>query len=82
MKQNNLSIYKSARPDGFQTRIPNELADTISIALSIISKTSLTTGALPTDLKNANILAIRKKGNKQQTHNYRPVSLTSVVGKY
>ena len=75
-----LKIYKSPGPDSLHPRVLNELADTISIQLSIIFKTSLTTGMLPTHWKKANISAIHKKGNKQ-TQNYRPVSLTSVVGK-
>ena len=76
-----LTIYKSPGPDGLHPRVLNELADTISIPSSITFKTSLTTGMLPTCQKNANVSAIRKKGNKQQAQNYRPLSLTSVVGK-
>ena len=81
MKLKKLKIYKSPGPDGLHSRVLSELAETISIPLSIIFKISLKTGMLPTDLKNAKISAIHNKGNKQQAQNYRSVSLTSVVGK-
>ena len=81
IKLKKLKIYKSPGPGGLHPRVLNELADTINIPLSTIFKTSPTTGALPTYWKKANISAINKKGNKQPAHNYRPVSLTSVVGR-
>ena len=36
---------------------------------------------LPVDWKQAHISALYKKGDRQDPGNYRPVSLTSVVGK-
>ena len=68
-------------PDGYHPRVKNELANCISITLSIIFNTSLTTGKLPTDRKQANIPETHKKGNKTLPQNYRRVGLTSVVGK-
>ena len=38
-------------------------------------------GELTTDWTTANVSAIHKTGNKNQAHNYRPVSLTSIAGK-
>jgi hypothetical protein len=49
--------------------------------LAKIFETSIKTGLLPEDGKGANITAIFKKGNKKVAGNYRPVSLTSIVGK-
>ena len=46
-----VKIYKSPGSDGLHPHVLNELADTISIPLSIIFKTSLTTGMLLTDWK-------------------------------
>lgn len=42
---------------------------------------SLERGELPLDWKLANVSPIFKKGNKHESKNYRPVSLTSVVCK-
>ena len=76
-----LKTFKSPGPGGVHPRVINELADCISIPLSTIFNTSLTTGKLPIEWKQANISPIHKKGSKTLPKNYRPVSITSVVGK-
>ena len=42
---------------------------------------SLEEGKLPPEWKKAKVTAVYKKGSKQDPGNYRPISLTSVVGK-
>ena len=42
---------------------------------------SFNTGNIPKDWKRANVVPIFKSGNKQDVRNYRPISLTSVIGK-
>ena len=49
--------------------------------LSIIFQNSLDVGKVPMDWKNANVMPLFKKGERQKVGNYRSVSLTSVVGK-
>ena len=44
-------------------------------------KESLQAGRVPEDWKVANETPLFKKGGRQQMGNYRPVSLTSVIGK-
>ena len=73
--------FKSPGPDVVHPRVINELAECISIPLSTIFNTYLTTGKLPIEWKQANISLIHKKGSKTLQQNYRPVSITSVVGK-
>ena len=80
-KLKKLKTFKSPGPDGLHPRVLHELANGICTPLSIIFNTSLTISVLPTYWKTANVSAIHKKGNKNQTQNYRPVSLTSVAGK-
>ena len=38
-------------------------------------------GVLPEDWKTANVTAIHKSGDRKKPENYRPISLTSVLGK-
>ena len=42
---------------------------------------SVKLGHLPSDWRDANVVPLFKKGSRDQPQNYRPVSLTSVVGK-
>src|SRR5215813_8712498 len=42
---------------------------------------SMRSGVIPQDWRNANVVPIFKKGDSSDPGNYRPVSLTSVVGK-
>jgi hypothetical protein len=76
-----INISKSPGPDGIQSRILYETREVICEPLSIIFATSLESGALPKEWKEANITAIHKKGKKSLCGNYRPVSLTSTVCK-
>ena len=76
-----LKISKSAGPDGFHPRILKELSKSITVPLCKIFNKSIMEGCLPNEWKEAHITPIHKKGPKTSPGNYRPVSLTSVVGK-
>jgi len=56
------------------------LVDIIMAPLSIILQWSWQPGEIPVDWKLANV-PVFKKGKKEDSGNYRPVSLTSVSGK-
>jgi len=58
-----------------------ELTDVIAEPLSIVSERSWRTGEVPEDWRKTNVTPIFKKGKKEDTGNYRPVSLTSIPGK-
>ncbi|WP_187791321.1 reverse transcriptase domain-containing protein, partial [Salmonella sp. S090_02723] len=58
-----------------------ELSSVISVPLFIIFRESLMTGIVPRDWRRANVVPIFKKGSRSSPGNYRPVSLTSIVGK-
>ena len=49
--------------------------------LSALFKRSLDEGTVPKDWKLATVVPIFKQGNKQEPGNYRPISLTSIIGK-
>ena len=77
----NVNPNKSPGPDGIHPKALKELAEILAKPLTIIFNTSIQTGIVPDLWKIGNIIALFKKGDKSDPGNYRPVSLTSVVGK-
>jgi len=77
----NLNAHKSMGPDGMNPRVLRELANVIAEPLSIICERSWRTGEVPEDWRKASVAPIFKKGKKEDPGNYRPVSLTSILGK-
>ncbi|KAK4827473.1 hypothetical protein QYF61_018709 [Mycteria americana] len=67
--------------DGIHPRVLRELAEEFAKPLSIIYQHSWLTGEVPDDWRLANLTPIYKKGQKEDPGNYRPVSLTLVLGK-
>ena len=51
------------------------------LTLSIIFERSWRTAEVPEDWRKANVTPMFKKGKKEDRGNYRPVSLTSILGK-
>lgn len=76
-----LKATKSPGPDQIHPRIIKEIVNEISLPLSEIFHQSLTTEQCPPQWKEANVTPIFKKGSKRSPCNYRPISLTSIVGK-
>ena len=56
-------------------------ADQLAPILTILYQTSLDTGQIPTDWREAWIVPVFKKGDRHKAANYRPVSLTSITCK-
>lgn len=64
-------------PDGCHPRVLRETANILNKPLQTIFDKSFTEGRIPSIWKDANISALYKnKGDKSETTNYRPVSLT------
>ncbi|KAK4821235.1 hypothetical protein QYF61_016534 [Mycteria americana] len=76
-----LDTHKSMEADGIHPRVLRELAEVLTKALSILYQQSWLTGEVPVDWRLANVMPIYKKGQKEDPGNYRPVSLTLVLGK-
>ena len=80
-KLSKLKTNKSSGPDGFHSRVLKETASSVGLPLSILYNMSLPEGHVAQAWKEGNITPIYKKGSKTDAGNYRPVSLTSVLGK-
>ena len=78
---NNLYPNKSYGPDKIHPMLLKELSDFITEALAINMNSSLRSGILLDDWKQALVSPIYKKGPKNIPANYHSVSLTSVIYK-
>ena len=77
----NLNVCKSVGPDGVHPRLLKELSNHLCEPLARLFNNSLAVGELSKEWKQGRISAIFKKGNRKNAGNYRPVSLTSIIGK-
>src|SRR5215469_3088445 len=76
-----LLANKSLRSDGLYPVHLKILKDELVKSLTMIFNKSLQEGIVPKDFRMANITPIFKKGDRKMPNNYRPISLTSIVGK-
>ena len=70
---------KSPGVDGIPPKLLMETVEQISIPLARVFNLSLK--VVPFEWKEANIIPLFKKGSRNKSENYRPVSLTSVICK-
>ena len=80
-KLKSLNVNKSTGADEIHGKLLYELRYELVKPLTHLFNLSLRSGAVPQDWREANVTPLHKKGSKFQVNNYRPVSLTSVVGK-
>ena len=71
----------SAGYDHLSSKVLKDIADIVSIPLSIIINQSLCSSIFPSKLKIAKVIHLFKKGDIQLFGNYRPISLLSSVSK-
>ena len=77
----NLKQGKSAGPDKIPTAILKDAAEFLCKPLTMIFNSSLRLGTFPDRWKIARITPIYKSGAKDDTNNYRPISILSVLSK-
>ena len=76
-----LNVNKSCGPDEIHPQILIELIDLVSKPLALLLNKTMDEGCIPQDWKMAYVSPIFKKGARNKAENYRPISLTSIVGK-
>ena len=75
-----MNPHKSSGSDWVNPVVLKELADTLAVPLATLFNVSLRYGVLPMAWKTAVVFPMYKSGERRAPGNYRPVSLTSVVG--
>ena len=80
-KIDKMKVNKSPGPDLFYPKVLKNVKHEVVSHLVTIFNKSLEQGLVPVDWKLANVTPIFKKGQNSEPGNYRPISLTSVVGK-
>ena len=72
---------KSPGVDGIPPKLLLEVVEQMSIPLATVFNMSLEEGVVPLEWKETNIIPLLKKGSRNKSENYRPVSLTLVICK-
>ena len=75
----NMKEIKSQGMDGISPKILKETVQQISTPLAHVFNMQLQEGIVPFEWKEANLIPLFKKGSRNKSVNYRPVSLTSVI---
>ena len=78
---NKLKSHKSPGPDEVYARVLKECKAELCCPLVSLFNNSIKSGIVPKAWKLADVVPIFKKGEKIKKSNYRPISLTSTVGK-
>ncbi|CAB3381625.1 Hypothetical predicted protein [Cloeon dipterum] len=78
-----LQRIKTAAPgcDGITAPLLKNCAASLSSSLCHIFQRSISSGEIPVDWKTAAVTPLYKDGSKEDVQNYRPISVTSLVGK-
>ena len=77
----NLNPNKASGSDGISGQMLILCDDTLTVPLKMIFENILVTSLYPDSWKLANVTPIFKKGDKQSSNNYRPISLLPICGK-
>ena len=72
---------KSGGEDGIHPRVLKECADVLCRPIYLIYSKSLSTSTVPDSWKKATITPLFKSEERDEAANYRPISITSQVGK-
>ena len=80
-KLNEINVNKCIGVDDLHPKLLYELRAELAKPLCALFKLSVETACLPKDWRDANVTPLFKKGSRNMAENYRPISLTSKIGK-
>ena len=78
---NKLPNKKSSGPDGLSNCMLKDLKEVLITPLEIHFNQSMAEGIFPDQMKQANVVPLHKVNSKQETTNYRPISLLLTMSK-
>ena len=77
-----IDVNKAVGPDNLSPRVLNELSETLAEAITTIYQKSLEQETVPNDWLNARVVpTYKKKGERYDCENYRPISITCILCK-
>ena len=76
-----LDTNKATGSDEIPARLLKETASIIVPSICKLFNKSLEQGTVPQDWKLENVVPVYKKGDKEHTENYRPISLLPIISK-
>src|SRR6184192_3994374 len=80
-KLSKMNISKSQGPDELNPKLIFELRNELCKPLTYLFNMSIQASVIPQDWCDAIVAPLYKKGSKNKSENYRPVSLTSIISK-
>jgi len=80
-KLSGINVGKCQGPDEIHAKLLYELRQELAKPLARLFSLALQRGRVPQDWKDANVAPLHKKGSRSKPENYRPVSLTCIIGK-
>ena len=77
-----IDVNKAVGPDNLSPRVLNEPSETLAEAITTIYQKSLEQETVPNDWLNARVVpTYKKKGERYDCENYRPISITCILCK-
>ncbi|CAB4008026.1 Hypothetical predicted protein, partial [Paramuricea clavata] len=81
---NELTTFKLSKAtglDGITARLLKDSGSVLAKPIAHIENLTITTGQIPSEWKEAKVIPVYKKGKRNDTDNYRPISVLPLISK-